>query len=140
MAINNSLSLAIVLCRGYNRDMSIPQWQKILPVLISISVIIFIAVMQRYSKLVAAVTATMPLTIPLSLWIVYSAAQGDRTAVTQFTGSLLMGIFPTLAFVFALWLGARAGLKLAPMIVLGYLTWAAVLGLVVALRRLLGLT
>ena len=116
------------------------QWQKILPVLISISVIIFIAVMQRYSKLVAAVTATMPLTIPLSLWIVYSAAQGDRTAVTQFTGSLLAGIFPTLAFVFALWLGARAGLKLAPMIALGYLTWAAVLGLVVALRRLLGRT
>lgn len=114
------------------------KWQEIIPVLTSISVIIFIAVMQRYSKLVAAVTATMPLTIPLALWIVYSAAHGDRTAVVQFTGSLLVGIIPTLAFVFALWLGARAGLKLAPLIALGYLSWAVVLGIVIFLRRILG--
>jgi len=51
------------------------KWQEILPV------IILVAVLQRQSKLVAAVTATMPVTIPLALRIVYSSSQGEKLAV-----------------------------------------------------------
>jgi len=54
---------------------------ELLPVAISMVVIILVALIQRQSKSVAAVTATMPVTIPLTLWIVYSASKGDRQAV-----------------------------------------------------------
>lgn len=114
------------------------KWTEVVPVAISVAVIILVAVVEKQSKLIAAVTATMPLTIPLALWIVYSSAQGDRVAVERFTYSMVYGIIPTLAFAVAVWLGARAGLKLAPMIVLGYSVWAVTLLALLGIRRLMG--
>jgi hypothetical protein len=114
------------------------KWQEVFPVLISIGVIILVAVLQKQSKLIAAVTATMPVTIPLALWIVYSSSQGDRQAVENFSQSLVFGIIPTVAFAVALWITARLGLKLAPMIGVAYAVWAATLAVVLGLRRLLG--
>lgn len=108
--------------------------QQWLPVAISILVIIAIAVLQAQSKTIAAVTATMPLTIPLALWIVYAANRTDHAAITEFTGSLLIGVVATLVFSVALWLAARAGLGLVPMLGTAYLAWAAALGIVLALR------
>jgi hypothetical protein len=113
--------------------------QEILPVLISMGVIVLVAVLQKQSKLVAAVTATMPVTIPLSLWIVYSSSQGDRQAVETYSQSLALGIIPTVAFAVSLWVTARLGLKLAPMILVAYAVWAATLAVVLALRRLMNL-
>ena len=114
------------------------KWNEVLPVAISVTILILIAVIERQSKLIAAVTATMPVTIPLSLWIVYSANRSNQVAIEQYTQNLLMGIIPTMSFVLALWLGARAGLKLVPMILVGYATWGVVLGALILLRRLLG--
>jgi hypothetical protein len=114
------------------------KWHEVVPVLISIVVIVLVAVLEKTSKLIAAVTATMPLSIPLALWIVYSSAEGERTAVVEFTQSMMIGIIPTIAFLITVWLGARAGLRLAPMLILGYAVWAVVLGVVILLRRVLG--
>lgn len=111
---------------------------EVLPVAISIIVIILVALIQRQSKPIAAVTATMPVTIPLTLWIVYSSAQGDRKAVAQFTGGMMSGIIPTVAFVAAIWIGARLGLKLVPLIGLGYITWGLTLAGLLLLRRFSG--
>jgi len=113
------------------------KWQEVLPVIISMGVIILVAVLQRQSKLIAAVTATMPVTIPLALWIVYSSSQGDQQAVEKFSQSLVFGIIPTAAFAVALWITARLGLKLVPMIVVAYAVWAGTLAVVLGLRRLL---
>ena len=113
------------------------KWQEVLPVIISMGVIILVAVLQRQSKLIAAVTATMPVTIPLALWIVYSSSQGDQQAVEKFSQSLVLGIIPTAAFAVALWITARLGLKLVPMIVVAYAVWAGTLAVVLGLRRLL---
>jgi hypothetical protein len=110
----------------------------IVPVVISILVIVLVAVLEKYSKLIAAVTATMPLSAPLALWIVYASSQGDRAAVQEFTSSLLIGIVPTLAFLVVAWLAARSGMKLASILILGYATWGAVLALIVGVKRLLG--
>lgn len=115
------------------------RWNDVLPVFISITVIILVAVLQKYSKPVAAVTATMPLTIPLALWIVYSSSRGDPQAVESFTRSMVVGIIPTLAFAVALWLGARAGFKLGALIGLGYSTWLATLLVVLGIRHWLGI-
>ncbi|MCC6957086.1 MAG: hypothetical protein IT316_09875 [Anaerolineales bacterium] len=111
----------------------------ILPVMISILVIITVAVVQKQSKLIAAVTATMPVTIPLSLWIVYAGAGGNPLAMQEFTRGMLNGIIPTVAFVVAIWLGARVGMKLTALIILGYAAWAVTLaGLLLARRFLSG--
>ena len=113
------------------------KWYEIVPVAISVIVIILVAVLEKQSKLFAAITATMPLAMPLALWIVYSANQGDRAAVEKFTGGLIVGIIPTVAFAFAIWLAARAGLKLVPILIIGYTVWGATLLTILGLRRVL---
>ena len=80
----------------------------------------------------------MPLTMPLALWIVYSANQGERAAVEKFSSGLVLGIIPTFAFVVAVWLATRAGLKFAPIILIGYTAWMATLLTVLGLRRIFG--
>jgi hypothetical protein len=114
------------------------KWNEVVPVLISIMVIILVAVLEKYSKLVAAITATMPLTMPLALWIVYTSSQGERLAVEQFARSLLIGVIPSVFFIVSIWLAARAGMKLIPMLALGYAIWAVVLAILVGLQRILG--
>lgn len=115
------------------------KWQEILPVILSIVVIILVAVLEKQSKFIAAITATMPLTVPLALWIVYSSVGGDRASVTQFAQAMLLGIIPTIGFVITVWLASRAGLKLAPMILFGYSVWGIGSILIFALRNRLGL-
>ena len=97
--------------------------QDVIPVIISIVVIVLVAILQKQSKLFAAVVATMPLGAPLALWIVYSSNGGDKTAISQFSSSLLLGLLPTIGFLVAVWLAARSGMKLAPMLGIGYGVW-----------------
>lgn len=113
--------------------------QDIVPVILSILVIILVAVLEKQSKLFAALTATMPLAAPLALWIVYSSNAGDKTAVSQFSLSLLLGLIPTMAFLLTVWLAARAGMKLLPILLTGYGVWAAGALLLYLLRNTLGI-
>ena len=113
--------------------------QNIIPVFISILVIILVAVLEKQSKLFAALVATMPLSAPLALWIVYSSKSGDKAAVSQFSQSLLLGLLPSLGFLITVWLSARAGMKLAPMLVTGYGVWAVGALLLYLLRNTLGI-
>ncbi len=113
--------------------------QDILPVLLSIALIIAVAILEKQSRFVASVTAVMPLTAPLALWIVYSSSGGERTATSQFSLGMLLGILPTVAFLAAVWLSARAGLKLVPMILVGYGVWAVGLALLVGMKQVFGL-
>ena len=46
--------------------------QDAVPVLLSTLIIVLVAILEKQSKLFAALTATMPLNAPLALWIVYS--------------------------------------------------------------------
>ena len=113
--------------------------QDVIPVLLSIVVIILVAIVEKQSKLFAALIATMPLSAPLALWIVYSSNSGDKTAISQFSLSLLLGVLPTLGFLVAVWLAARAGLKLLPMLVTGYGVWAIGAFILYLLRNTLGI-
>jgi len=113
--------------------------QDIVPVVLSIVVIILVAVLEKQSKLFAALTATMPLGAPLALWIVYSANAGSKEVVSQFSLSMLLGLLPTLAFLVTVWFAARAGMKLGPMIVTGYSVWAVGALIIYLLRNTLGI-
>jgi len=111
------------------------KFHEILPVGVSITVIILVALIQKQNKLAAAVTATMPVTIPLTLWIVYSSTHGNQPLMTQFTSSMVIGIIPTVAFVLAIWLASRAGFRLIPMIAAGYFSWGVTLLGMLMFRR-----
>jgi len=115
------------------------RWQNILPVAISVGVIILVAVLEKQNRLVAAVTTTMPLTAPLALWIVYASANGDRAAMTDFSRGMLFGVVPTLGFLVVVWLAARAGYKLLPILGLGYGAWVVGLIILIGLKRLIEL-
>jgi hypothetical protein len=114
------------------------KWHDFIPVVTSFIVLVLVAVLERQSKLFAAVTATMPLTMPLALWIVYSANRGEQLALEKFTSGLVLGIIPTFAFAVAVWLASRAGFKLAPILVTGYAVWVVTLLTVLGLRRIIG--
>ena len=111
--------------------------QDFVPVIISVLVILFIAVLEKQSKTIAAITAVMPLTAPLALWIVYSSSGGEQAAMNEFTLGLILGLLPTLGFAFAPWLAVRAGMRLVPVLVAGYSTWGIGTLLIAFLRKLL---
>lgn len=112
--------------------------QRVLPVIVSIIIIIMVAILRNYSPRIAAITATMPINIPLTLWIVYAGAPGDQQVRMEFAEGLLIGILPVVAFVLASWILVRSGWSLIPVIVGGYVVWG--MGLLVAfvVRRALG--
>ena len=112
--------------------------QDVLPVLLSILVLVLIAVVQRQSKSIAAITATMPVNITLALWIVYSANNGDQATMEQFSGGLLLGLVPTFSCVLTSWLASRAGFKLLPVLLISYTVWGLGVVLMWVLRRALG--
>ena len=84
------------------------------------------------------VPSGLPGHAPLALWIVYSSNVGNKTAISQFSLSLLLGLLLTLAFLITVWLATRAGLKLVPMIMMGYDVWAIGASLLYLLRNILG--
>ncbi len=109
--------------------------QDWLPVVISILVIILIAILEKQSRLIAAITATMPLAAPLGIWIVHSSSQGDKFAVSEFTQGLLLGIIPTIGFILTAWLVARSGASLAKILFSGYGVWGLIALVMVGVRR-----
>jgi len=94
--------------------------QDVLPVILSVAVIIAIAVIEKQSKLIAAITSTMPLGMPLALWIVWAGNDGDRGAIQEFTSGMAISIVPTLGFLAAIWVASRVGLKLVPVLAIGF--------------------
>jgi hypothetical protein len=113
-------------------------WQRVLPVLASILIIIGVAIARQYWSALAPIVATMPINVPLALWIVYSAEGGDPAKTQAFTQDLLINIFPSLVFLLVAWLAARAGWTLVPLIVAGYVGWGVSLGAILLVRRMLG--
>jgi hypothetical protein len=111
------------------------EWRNVLPVLVSMGVILLVAVLRNYSRTLAAITATMPINIPLALWIVYSAAPSDKAGVTTFTEGLIVGLIPTFAFLIVAYLAARAELGLPVIIGGGYAAWGVCLGIALLVQQ-----
>jgi hypothetical protein len=111
-------------------------WRDVGPVIVSILIIIAVAIVRAHSRTLAAVMATMPINVPLAMWVIYAGANGDRSTMTQFTQSMLIAIVPTVVFIAVVWLAARAGWRLAPMLLVGYLAWGAGLGVTLGVRYL----
>jgi hypothetical protein len=50
----------------------------------------------------------------------------------------MVGIIPSIGFLVAAWLSARAGLSLVPMLLVGFTVWGIMLSLILILRKLIG--
>jgi len=81
--------------------------ERAVPVLVSVLVVILVAVVQERSRHLAAIIATMPVTAPLAMWIVFSASRGDQRQTADFAGSMVLGAVASLVFVLACWFGFR---------------------------------
>ncbi len=114
------------------------KWEGWLPAAVSIAVIILVAVIQRTSRTLAAITATMPLNTPLSLWIVSEAAGDDRAGVVSYMDGMLWGILPTVVFVVVALMAVRAGWRAGATIAVGSAAWAAAVGVFFGVRRWMG--
>ena len=112
-------------------------WSRIAPVIVSIAVIIVIAIVRQYSQTLAAITATMPLNIPLGMWIVYSGSDNHQAAMAQFSEAAMMNIIPTIVFLIVAWQLSKIGFSAVQTIVIGYVAWAVCLGLIYFVRSLL---
>jgi hypothetical protein len=111
--------------------------QQVGPVIVSILVIIVVAILRSYSRTLAAITSTMPVVIPLSIWITYAGTGSDRGGMVQFMETLFLSMIGTVLFVVAGWLMARAGFGVAPMIAVGYIVWGLTLVVLLGGRYLL---
>lgn len=110
-------------------------WRQIAPVLVSILIIVAVALLRNHSRVLAGILGTMPINVALALWIVYSGAAGERSSIRQYTDTLPFGILGTVAFILAVWLAARAGWRLLPMLAIGYVAWGVTLALIFALKQ-----
>jgi len=111
-------------------------WGKVAPVIVSIIIIIAVAILRQYSRPFAAIAATMPINIPLALWIVSSGE--DTAGMAVFSKTLVFNMIPTVIFIFIAWLAFRAGWTLVPSIVVGYVAWGIGMLGMTGLRYLLG--
>ena len=79
--------------------------ERAVTVVLSVLIVVLVAVVQERSRQLAAIIATMPLTAPLAMWIVFSASRGDQRQTADFAGSMVLGSFASLVFVLACWFG-----------------------------------
>jgi len=100
-------------------------FQKSFPVITSIVIILVVAALRDRSRALAAVLATMPINVPLALWIISGNSGGDPRQMAEFTRSLLISLIPTFIWLGIVFLGIRAGWSLFAAIGAGYGVWAA---------------
>ena len=112
-------------------------WARIAPVIVSIAIIILIAIVRQYSKSFAAIAATMPINLPLGMWIVYSGSDNSQAALEEFTQAALVNLLPSVIFMLVAWQASKAGFSLVATILLGYVAWGISLGLVFLVRAFL---
>lgn len=102
--------------------------ERVVPVLVSVAVIVLVAIVQERSRHLAAILASMPLTAPLAIWIVYAGTGGDHRQTAAFAGSLFVGFLASVVFMLACWLGLRQGWSLSVVLIMAGLAWLAFIG------------
>jgi uncharacterized membrane protein (GlpM family) len=102
---------------------------RVLPVALSVVIIVLIAVVQERSRYLGAIIATMPLTAPLAMWIVFAASRGDQRQTADFVGSMVIGFVGGLVFVLVCWVGLRREWGFVPTVAVAMVVWAGIVAL-----------
>jgi uncharacterized membrane protein (GlpM family) len=101
--------------------------ERLFPVVVSVVVIILVAVVQERSRYLAAVLASMPLTAPLALWIVFSATKGDHQQTANFAAAMVVGFIGSLAFIVACWYGFSRHWNFSVVLSMGAVAWSVIM-------------
>lgn len=110
---------------------------RVYDVLISLAVIVLVSWIGARYRSLSGIIATMPLTIPLTLILVYRSSGADPAATSEFTQAAIGGIAATAAFVLAAWFALQRRWPIGLVVLGGYAGWAAALLLWHLLRRIL---
>jgi hypothetical protein len=102
-------------------------FQKIFPVITSIAIIIFVAILRDRSRTFAAVLATMPINIPLALWVISSGSGGDARQMADFIRSLMISLIPSFIWLGIVFVAVRAGWSVLAAMGAGYGVWAVLI-------------
>ncbi len=99
--------------------------QKALPVITSIGIILLVAFLRDRSKTLAAILATMPINLPLGLWVLFGGNENQQ-AELMFVRALIPGLAATMLWVIAVYVLVKVGASLWLSIAGGYVVWALV--------------
>ena len=103
--------------------------QKLLPVGASIANIILVAILLERSRPLAVIFATMPINMPLALWLLSDAVNGDNAAMTSYARSLMVGLVPGFIWLFIVFFSLRMGWSLPAALLSAYAVWGVLIGL-----------
>jgi hypothetical protein len=103
-------------------------WQRALPTVASIAIILLVTLLRERSRTAAAIIAVMPINVPLALWIVSGAAGATPEVLAQFTRGLFVALIPGLMWLAVAYFAFRAGWSLGIVLLSAYLVWGALLG------------
>jgi len=107
--------------------------QKTLPIITSILIILIVAVLRERSRTLTAILGTMPINMPLVLWIVWSTPGTDQPAMVGFVRSLIIGMVPTMLWLAIVYLALRAGWSLMSTLIAGYAAWGVLIAVAIQL-------
>jgi hypothetical protein len=98
--------------------------QKYLPVVASILIIIAVAILRERSKVVATIFATMPVNMPLALWVLVNGGNDDSNVIAEYVRNFIIGLVPAFVWLFVVYGALKLGWSLLASIVSGYAVWA----------------
>jgi uncharacterized membrane protein (GlpM family) len=108
---------------------------KLAQIAISLIIIVLVSWIGDKQRHLAGLAAAMPITIPLTMWIVFSNTGGDYEKTVEFAAGTVSSILGTTVFVLVCYFLLRARLHLALVIAGGYAAWFAVISLLPHLAR-----
>ncbi len=103
--------------------------QKTLPVIGSIAIILLIAVLRERSRTLAAILVTMPINVPLGLWLIASSTETDTKVMTEFMRSALLSLIPSVLWLLIVFVTLRAGWTIWQAIGTGYGVWVVLIAI-----------
>lgn len=110
--------------------------KKMLPVFISIAIIISVALLRERSRTLAAVLVTLPINIPLSMWIVARGDDGNAKIIYDFARSTVIGLGIALMWILIVFFALRAGWGLPAALASAYGVWIVLIAALFVLRVL----
>jgi hypothetical protein len=108
---------------------------RLAQIAISLAVIVLVTWIGDRQRHIAGLISAMPMTIPLTMWIVFSNTRGDYPKTSEFAGGALTSILGTVVFVFVCYLLLRVRLHFALVIAGGYAAWFVVIWLLPQIAR-----
>jgi hypothetical protein len=110
---------------------------RVYEILISLAVIVLVAFVGARFRGVAGIIASMPMTIPLTMAIVYQNTGRSAPATAEFARAAVVGMVGTACFTLVAWLALRRDWPFWAVLGAGYAAWGVVVLLWYLAGRLL---